>query len=326
MRLAVSAFVAVLAAGLPAQQDDSLLLTGPETGVSVTLPKDWSFLAAKQGLAATNTDKSALIILAELDENFRDSAMDVEESLADGLLTEVVVDKAVILAKRERGALQGLVRVTGAGVDPHGQKVDFNALFVKVGDTTGIIVGAWKGKDRKVVVEKILEGIHVRSAGGPGGLKLTDTGTGATVTIPKGWVTVASRKGLFAFSEDRAAMTLIFRPRENFAQAVENTRNSLREHVFQDIEISDFAEVQAMDANQRGFARVLNASGVAKDREDQQPVEFQVMMVQRMDKDRGGLILGAWKNAEAKGEVASLLSSIKVGKKPGKAEPQGDKK
>ena len=326
MRFAPAVLCAtLLASGLSAQNDESLLLTGRETGVSVMLPKDWSFLAGKKGLAASNEDKSALVLLAELDENFRDSAMDVEETLADGLLTEVVVDKAVILAQRDRGALEGLVRVTGAGIDPHGQKVDFNALIVKVGDTTGIIVGAWKGDDRKEVVEKILEGIHVRSAGGKGGLTLTNTGTGATVTIPKGWITTASPKGLLAFTEDRTAMTLIFRPRDNFAKAVENTRTILRERVFQDIEISDFAEITAAAANKRGFARVLNASGKAKDRQDQQPVEFEVMMVQRTDKDRGGLILGAWKNADAKAQVAELLSTIRVGKNPSKSDADGDK-
>ena len=44
----------------------------------------------------------------------------------------------MLVAEDNRGALEGLIQVSGSGMDKEGEKVDFSALITKSGDKAAI--------------------------------------------------------------------------------------------------------------------------------------------------------------------------------------------
>ncbi len=315
MRIVLSTFLLGTVAATAPAQSGPVLLTEPNSGVSVMLPEDWSFAASEKGLIAASGDKTGLVVLREIDRKFTEAAFDLETSVERGALRDVELDRVVIMLDRERGALEALVHARGSGLDQQGDRVQFALLLVKVGEEGDLVLGAWKNPRQAKTVSDILDSIHVRNPQAAGGLQLSEPETGAAITIPVGWVTMANRKGLLAASVDRGAMALIFRPRADFAAAVAQATVFLRERVFDDVQVGEFGAVKAVDATLGAeLGRVMVASGTATDRVDKKPVEFRVLAVKRSDTDEGALILGAWKSEKHKKQVEALLNSIHFAK------------
>lgn len=315
MRWFTSFTLPLLAASIAAQNERTLQLSEPKSGVTVTLPKDWKVGAADKGLIAVNDDRSAMVVLADCAQDFGKPVPDVAKSLQRSKLRDLKIEDAVTVAEADRGALQGLISVKGSGTNEDGDKVTFSAFIVKAGDIAGLAVGAWKDAKQAATVAGILEGICVQNPKSHEGLVLSETQTGASVTIPAGWVTMASKKGLLAWSQDRTAMTLIIRPQEKFDDAVTKASTFLKGHVLEDVEIGKFGEVSATDAVHKAeFARVVGASGKAKDRTDGKPVQLRVLAVQCPELDQGAMVLGAWKDEKGAAAVKKLLESIHVAK------------
>jgi hypothetical protein len=67
-----------------------------------------------------------------------------------------------------------------------------------------------------------------------------------------------------AFSPDKKALTVIMVSEGNFRATADRVRSVLRDFVFKDIRIGEFAAVSGYD--EKGFAEALAANGTAKHR------------------------------------------------------------
>lgn len=318
--------VSLLAAVATARVDDhaargpkeGTVLQDPKSGAAVTLPADWSFATDEHGLLAGNEDGSAMVALASAEKDFETLRTNVQVALVTRL-DQVAVARTTVVAADELGGFEELVVSEGQGVSRRdGKPVRFSALVVRSGDAGGLILGAWKTEAAAKTVESILDTLRVETTAGKGGLVLTNAATGATITIPKGWATIADRKALLTVAPERGGMALILRWAGDFETSVAKAREVLTGWVFKDITLGEFAIVEA--AYDKTLGEVIAADGKAVDVVDEKPVEFNVLRMGLPQKDEGALIFGAWKDEKHAKAVEEMLMSIKLGKPEAKGE------
>jgi hypothetical protein len=302
--------LSALAGSTPAQEDQGLTLHEPTTGATLTLPENWSLATGEEGLMSFNDDKRGFVLLVGAEQNFESMRTDVK-ALILTRLDDVVVAKTTIQGVNERGALEQLVVATGTGMSRmDGEKVDFMGLVLKSGDTGVLALGAWKDEANKELVTKVLESLHVKESAGKGGLEITNAKTGASIKIPMGWDVVRTRKGLLTTDPSGKAMAILMNWQGNFDESLTKIRASLSTWVFKEIEIGEFAMIEA--TYDKSLGRVIAASGKAIDRMDEKPVEFTALRIQNVDADHGAVLFGAWKDEKSAKQVAELMASIKI--------------
>lgn len=319
--LAIASLTTLLAtSALPAGEDAGVILRDPKSGSAVTLPAGWEFAAGKDGVLGVSEDEKALVLLAAVEGPFETAAKDPKGAVGQGGLEVTEMEAVVAVAENERGGFDNLLAVRGKGKRKSGAAVDFEALIVTAGEVVTVAAGAWEDEAHKAEVSKILESLQVDLPKGEGGLQLYDRESGATIQLPEGWGTFASRGGLLAIGPDRGGMAMILRSKNDFAKTLKETRTILRERIFTDITIGEFTAMEAGDAGQpEGIARLANATGKAVDRGDGKPVGFEVLVATKPEEDRGLMVLGAWKNEKEEAEVRKMLKSLRM--RGGKQEP-----
>jgi len=311
--------IALITATAVAQKAEPVELTEPKSGVSVMLPPKWAFVTAKGALIATPEDKSALVVLAQTQQEFGAKEPDVQQSMQRSNLKDLEVESAALIAEDELGGLEALIAVRGSGIDEQGEKVEFSALITKSGDTSGLVLGAWRSEASKKQITAILESLHVKQEKAEtAGLALKERGTGAAITMPPGWVTVASRKGIFAVSEKNDAMAWIIRPHKDqktFEAAVQGARAFLKSKVLDEVEMKELEPIDDPRIKGSKFARLVGADGEAVSRADGKPVKLRVLAAQDEHENNVAVVFGAWKNDKAKAAVESMFRSIKFSRK-----------
>ncbi len=309
--LALIPLVLSALAGSPhAQEDQGLILHEPATGVTLTLPETWSLATNEEGLMSFSEDKRGFVLLASSKQDFEAMRKDVK-ALILMRLDNVVVAKTMAEGVNERGALEEIVVVTGTGMSKRdGEKVDFAGLVVKSGDAGVLVLGSWKDEANHVLVANILESLHVKKSAGKGGLEITNANTGASITIPMGWEVVRSRKGLVTTDPNGKAMAILMNWQGDFEESLTKMRTSLLTWVFKEVEIGEFAVIEA--TYHKSLGRVVAASGKAVDRMDDKSVEFTALRIQNMDDDHGAVLFGAWKDEQSAKQIAELMASIKI--------------
>ena len=309
--------LSALAGSTHAQEDQGLILHEPKSGATLTLPETWSLATSEEGLMSSSEDKRGFVLLVGVDHDF-EAMREGVKALILMRLDNVVVAKTTIVGVNERGALEEIVVATGTGMSKmDGEKVDFMGLVVKSGDAGVLVLGAWKDEANQELVAKILESLHVKKSAGKGGLEITNTKTGASITIPMGWEVVRNRKGMVARDPSGKAMAILMTWQGNFEESLTKIRASLLTWVFKKVEIGEFAVMEA--TYHKSLGRVVAASGTAIDRLDEKPVEFTALRIQNVDEDHGAVLFGAWKDEEHAKQVAELMASIKI-KMPEKKE------
>ncbi|MHC5065503.1 MAG: hypothetical protein ACYTG5_16185 [Planctomycetota bacterium] len=233
--------------------------------------------------------------------------------------------KTTVVAVDELGAFEQLVAVDGTGIArKDGKPVTFSGLMLRSGDAGALVLGAWKNEMGAKAVGQIMDSLRIERSSEEGGLVLTDTATGATVTVPEGWKTIANRKGLLSVAPERGGMTLILRWAGDFDESVDKAKMVLTGWVFEDIEFSEVGVVEA-SATGKPLTMAITKSGKAIDIIDEKPVQFSVLRLSQPKMNEGALVFGAWKNETNKQAVHEMLSSIKMGKKKDKMGKKKDK-
>ena len=295
------------------QEKTGTILSEPETGATITLPEGWNFASGDEGLVAQSADKRAFILLGSSEKKFDELRADVA-ALVLTRLDDIVLARSVVAGVDERGALEALILADGTGVSKKdGERVDFSALVLKVGDAGALVLGAWKDPAHAELVGRVLDTLHVKQSTGEAGLMMTDVTTGASITFPAGWEVVASKRGILGASKERGALIVVLRWQEDFEKALIKTREGVAAHVFKDIEIGDFGVVEA--SYDKSLGRVVAAYGTAADRIDGKPVEFTALRIQNVTEDQGSAILAAWKDEKSGKQVEKVLASVKLAKK-----------
>ena len=111
---------------------------------------------------------------------------------------------------------------------------------------------------------------------------------------------------------DGKALAILMSWQGDFEQTLEETRGALLTWVLKDVQLGEFAVVEA--TYDKSLGRVVAASGKAIDRLDGKPVEFTALRIQNVDEDHGAAAFGAWKDAEHKKQIAMLMASIRIEK------------
>jgi len=294
-----------------AQEDQGLIhLHEPSTGATLTLPDSWSMAKNEEGLISHSADKGGFVLLMGAEQNFEEVRGDVKALILDRL-DNVVVATSTIEGVNERGALEEIVVATGTGTSKmDGEEVDFAGLVVKSGEMGALVLGAWKDEANQEMVAKILASLHVKKSAGKGGLEITNTKTGASIKIPEGWEIVRSREGLLAKDPNGMAMAILMNWQGNFEESLGKIRTTLLTLVFKEVEIGEFAAIEA--TYDKSLGRVIAASGKAVDRLDDKALEFTVIRIQDVTADHGAVLFGAWKDEKHAQQVADLMASIKI--------------
>ena len=310
--LSIILSLATLAPDHHAQEMGGTHLHEPQTGATMTLPEGWEFATGEGGLIAMGPDKRGFVLLAVAEEDFEKVQADVR-ALILTRLDDVTVARTEVQGVDERGAIAALVKAVGEGTSKmDGEKVQFAAFVAKDDDGGILALGAWKDEANAKTVGAILESLHIKDEVGKGGLEVTDTATGASVTIPEGWGVVRSRKGLLTASPDGGAMLISLRWQEDFERSLTEMRSVLTGWIFKDVKIGEFAAVEA--SYHESLGRVVAATGTAVDRADDKPVEFSALRVQAVDSDHDAALFGVWKSPEHQKQIKELLSTVKLGK------------
>ena len=125
-----------------------------------------------------------------------------------------------------------------------------------------------------------------------------------------GWEVVRSRKGLVTTDPNGKAMAILLNWQGDFEESLTKMRTSLLTWVFKEVEIGEFAVIEA--TYHKSLGRVVAASGKAIDRMDDKSVEFTALRIQNMDDDDGAVLFGAWKDEQSAKQIAELMASIKI--------------
>lgn len=300
------------------QAQEGTILHEPHTGATVTLPANWAFTTDDVGMIARSEDMSAMVAMASAEKGF-DELRENVKSFILSRLDEVVVAKTTVVAVDELGAFEQLVAVDGTGISrKDSEPVTFSGVMLRSGDAGALVLGAWKDEPGAKIVQQIINSLRIEKSAGEGGLVLTSAATGATITVPEGWKTIADRKGLLTVAPERGGMTLVLRWSGDFEKSVEKAKIVLAGWVFKDI---SFGEVTVVEASfDQTLAEAVTASGTAIDIVDEKPVQFCVLRMGLPETDEGALVFGAWKDEKNKKAVHEMLKSIKMGKKKMKGE------
>jgi len=294
-------------------QDEGLILHEPTTGVTVTVPDDWTLAKGDEGLMAVSEDTQGFVLLAASKEDFEEVREDIK-ALILMRLDDVVITTSTVEGLDQRGAIEELVAASGTGISRRdGEAVEFSGLLVRSGESGALALGAWKNAANEKAVAGILASLEVKQSSGKEGLEITNSGTGVSVKIPAAWEVVRSRKGLLTTAPEGKAMVVLMRWQGDFEAQLKGMRAKLLTWVFKDVEIGDFSIVEA--AYDKSLGQVIAANGTAVDRLDDKPLEFTAVRIQNLDKDEGAALFGAWKDEEHAKQVAALLASIKLQKK-----------
>lgn len=294
-------------------EEQGLTLHESKSGATVTLPEDWVLAKGEGGLMAHSEDDKGFVALIDAKKDFEAVRQDVR-ALVLSRLDDVTVEGVEAEGVDERGALGQLVAARGTGTSKlDGAEVDFAGLLVGAERGTALVLGAWKDDANRATVERILGSLRVQESAGKGGLVFHDAATGASVTIPEGWAVLRNRKGLIAAAPDRKALAVLMNWQGDFEAAVQKMRATLLKKVFDDVEIGEFAVVEA--SYHKSLGRVIAAEGSAVDRVDDLPVEFTALRIQSVDENRGAAFFGAWKDEEHAEQIAELVKSIKIEKR-----------
>lgn len=315
MRAVIVAASAALLASMPvAGQVGERELFDNATGVAISLPGNWEFFTDKNNLRAISEDGSAMVFMMAMEESFEKRLLTVEETAGRRFFKDVEFTEATILMGSDRGALEEAVFLRGTAVDrKDGEAVQFAGMLIKSGETAEMVFGSWKDKKHRDIVRHIVQSVRVRLPELESGLVLTDKQTGATITIPDQWSVHGARGGLLAYSPDRGAMTLIIRCDEEFRAKRNDVRDILAQRVFGSTKVGKLTEFIVTDP--KGFERLLAADGTAKDRVTGEPIEFMVIVAERLgEQDSGLLILGAWKTDAYREMVRTTLGSLRLKK------------
>lgn len=287
-----------------------LTLSEPASGVTLTLPEDWTFAKGDGVVMAGSADEGGFVLLAGADKNFAQVREDVKALILQRL-DDVVVARSTTEGVGQTGALEEIVTVVGSGTSKRdGSAVDFAGLLVQSGETGVLALGAWKSEANGLVVAEVLKSLHIRKSAGEKGLVVTNAATGTSVTIPAGWDVLRKREGLFATCPHSSAMVVMMGWQDNFEESFVGVRSALLSWVFKDVKIGEFAAVEASYNESLGV--VVAANGTAVDRGDNQPMTFTMLRVERPDMDQGAVLFGAWKDEEHAREVATLMQSLKI--------------
>ena len=308
-----SVLLSTLAFSTPLQEADKapgLTLTEPASGVTVTLPEDWTFTKGDGGLMAHSPERTGFVLLMGAEQNFDQVREDVKALILQRL-TDVVVVRTTLEGVGANGALEEIVSVQGQGISKvDGELVDFAGLLVESGDTGSLLLGAWKNEASEAQVAQILASLHIRESVGEAGLEITNAAAGASVKIPAGWDVLRNREGLFATCPHGSGMVVMMGWQENFEESYDTVRSVLLGWVFKEVTIGEVAVIEAAQADRTGV--VVAANGTAIDRADDKPMELTMLRIERKDKDQGAVLFGAWKDEEHAQEVAALLKSLQI--------------
>ncbi|MHC5028340.1 MAG: hypothetical protein ACYTGR_16430 [Planctomycetota bacterium] len=307
MRLLAPLLITLIAT--TALAEDGIELTDPKTGAVITVPADWEFAAAEDAMMAIAPRREAMLLLAEVGSDFEEEALRVEEVL-DRHLADVTVERAEILLAADRGALRGAVAAVGTGVSRRDDRpVAFYALLAKDSEgDAGLVLAAWKEDHHADTLRAIVDSVRFSEPGLVRGLALRDTRTGAAVELPQGWSAYRSRHGVVAMEPNRQAMAIMMAPKRDYNETVRAVRLILGTLVFKDVEVGEFTRVAGI--TKAGITDVMEATGTAKTREDDAPVEFVVIAGREMENDRGFLVIGAWKDPAFKEPLGKMLRTI----------------
>lgn len=305
--------LSALAVSTPLQEATpapGLTLSEPASGVTLTLPEDWTFVKGDGLIMARSADESGFVLLAGAEENFAELREDVKALILERL-DDVVVARSTAEGVGENGALEEIVTVLGQGTSKHdGAVVDFAGMLVQSGETGVLVLGAWKNEANGMLVADILESLHIRESAGEKGLEVTNGTTGASVLIPAGWDVLRNREGLFATCPHGSAMVVMMGWQDNFEESFEGVRSALLGWVFKDVKVGEFAVVEA--AYNKSLGLVVAANGTAVDRGDDKPMTFTMLRIEVVDLNQGAVLFGAWKDEEHAQEVAALLQSLEI--------------
>ncbi|MHC4989471.1 MAG: hypothetical protein ACYTGC_00690 [Planctomycetota bacterium] len=309
-RAILSVLVTVMTLTVPAWAQGERELFDPATGVAVNVPREWNFWVDGQHLLTADEDRRGIVFMAALDD-FEDQMARIETLLGEFVFRDVKVNEATIMLGRDRGALEGAVVATGTGIDRgDGEAVEIAAMLVQSGNAGEIIIGAWKEAAAAETVMQIVDSVRVLQPTSGTGIELRDTSTGASMRLAEGWAAYTSKTGLLAYSPERDGMVIIVRSEQDFSEKASEIRTVLREKIFTDITIGEFAA--ATQVLGEGFGRVVAATGAATVRADGDRAEFLAIVGSRSEGDRGMLVVGAWKNVNRKEDIASMLKSMRL--------------
>ena len=301
--------VSALAQDHPAH-DEGLVLHEPKTGATLTLPETWSVATGEEGLMAASEDKRGFVLLIAAEKDFEVVREDVK-ALILSRLDNVVVAKSVVEGVNERGALEEVITAIGKGTSKRdGEEVEFAGLLIRSGETGALALGAWKDEANMKLVKGVLSSLHVKQSAGEGGLEITNTESGSSIVIPEGWGVIRDRKGLLATDPSGKAMAILMKWQGNFEESLTKMRSTLLTWVFKDVEIGEFAVIEASYAKDLG--RVVAANGNAVDRFDEKPVEFTALRIQNVNEDMGAVLFGAWKDEQHAEKIEAMIASIKI--------------
>lgn len=294
-------------------QEDVLELRDDPSGATIPLPAGWSLATSEKARIAVSADRRAFLLVSSTETDFDRLKSNVAGLLATHL-DAIALTEAGVVEASERGAFEGLFLARGRGVSRiDGEGVEFRALIARSGEGGALALGGWKDEQHAALVHERLADLRVERVAGDAGLEVGDPATGATLTLPPGWRSSVSRQGLVAGAPERRALVVIVPWRDGFDAAAAKVRDRLLQAELKDVELGRFGIAEA--SYSRSLGQVISASGTAIDRQDQQPVTFTALRVERLDLDRGSAVFGAWKDEQHAREVAALLESIEIRKR-----------
>lgn len=312
VRMCLTSVAMVLAANVALAQVKLVReISEPQSGVTVSLPRDWNVAAGKNGLLAAPEDKRAFVILFQTKDRFEEAVWKLRASLRGDVFRDVEVEKMAILVEKDRGGYEAAVVFEGKAVmRKDGAPARFAGIVVKSGEKGGLVFGAWKDAAHAKEVRAILDGVKVRMPGGKGGLILRNRKTGASIQLPEHWGVLAGRKGLLAAANDKQGMVIIAATPESFEGSIDKVRAHVSKKALDGVKLGEFEEYAVDDGV--GLTEVRVARGKAKDRKDDSPVEFAVVVAELVKGDGGILVLGIWKNKEQHEHIKKMMRTLKL--------------
>jgi hypothetical protein len=137
---------------------------------------------------------------------------------------------------------------------------------------------------------------------------LFDASTGIGVTLPESWNFAIDDVSFTAAIDDKTALIVLIAAEKSFKEEVLELEETLGQEVFRDVKVD--SAVILMGENRGQFEEVIAAKGTAVHRKDGKPVEFECLLIKSGEK--GGLVLGAWKDPKNAQTVHDILEGIYV--------------